>query len=55
MPYTVPLKAKPTAIPSPSGPIVDKNGLPTPEFYTWVIQVTDWIKPIDAAVRQVEP
>lgn len=55
MPYTTPLKDKPTAYPNPVAPIVDKNGVPTPEFNNLIQQLKDWIKPADDALRQLEP
>ncbi len=55
MPYTVPLKALPTSYPSPAAPVVEDSKRPTPELHTLLVQIRDYLKAADAALREIEP
>lgn len=41
---------KPKSPPDPQGPIVDKDGRPTKEFYEWYVAITAWAKQVDATI-----
>lgn len=55
MPYTTPLTDLPVSWPSADAPIVDKDGKATPEFRRLLDQMRRYLKPVDAALDQLEP
>lgn len=47
----MPVARDPPPLPSAQGPITDpQTGLPTPEFYRWLLALMDWAKAVNTAV-----
>jgi hypothetical protein len=46
----MPVSRDPPIMPSPQAPLVDAQGKPTPEFFRFLLALTEWAKAVNAAV-----
>lgn len=54
MPYTTPLASLPS-LPAAQGALVDDQGRPTREFFTYLTALNRWITTVQAALKQIAP